>query len=164
MVQAHNDDTLSVRPASDDDLGAVLAIERVCYPEPCIAWTEEAFRQEIEKPFSNFLVLTDDATDTILTGYIVFWLLFDECHILNVAVHPDWRGLGIATRLVRHAVAAAVKKDMKRVFLEVRKTNTPAVELYQRLGFFVDHVKPTFYENGDDAYFMVLYLNKSNVF
>ena len=155
---------LSLRPATEDDLTAVLDIERRCYPAPCVAWTEEAFRGEIQKPFCHFLVLTDDETDSILVGYVVYWLLFDECHILNVAIHPDWRGQALGTLLVRNAINAAVKKEVKRVFLEVRKSNTGAISLYQKLGFFIDHIKTAFYENGDDCYFMVLYLEQSNKF
>jgi len=66
------EDTLSIRPATEDDLAAVLAIEQQCYRSPSIPWTEEAFRVELTKPFAQFLALTDDATDSIVTAYIVF--------------------------------------------------------------------------------------------
>lgn len=157
-------ESFSARPATEDDLPQILAIEKLAYPEPCVPWSQQAFLEELKKPFSHFIVLTDDETDSTILGYIVYWQIFDECHILNVAVHPDWRGLGHAIRLVRLAINAAVRKDQKRLFLEVRTTNKPAIELYQRLGFFIDHTKPKFYENGDDAYFMVLYLNQKNTF
>jgi len=157
----HDEDSFSFRPATEDDLPAILKIERQCYKIP---WTEEAFRQELTKPFSSFLVVTDDATDSIIMGYIVFWPLFDESHILNVTVNPEWRGLGLAQRLVRHVISASLKKEMKRVFLEVRKSNTAAIALYQKLSFYIDHVKKSFYEDGEDAYFMVLYLDKPNKF
>ncbi len=154
----------SMRPATAEDLPLILEIEHRCYPAPCVPWTEEAFRGEIEKPFCHFLLLTDDETDSIVAGYIVYWLLFDECHLLNVAVHPDCRGQQLGMSLVRNAINAAVKKEVKRVFLEVRKSNTGAIALYQKLGFFVDHIKSGFYENGEDCYFMVLYLDQPNKF
>ena len=151
----------SIRPATEDDLPAILEIENSVYPIP---WTAEQFKAEIEKPFANVLVLTDDDTDQIVAGYVVFWMMFDECHILNVAVHPKWRGLGIGGKLTRIAVDFALKKELKRVFLEVRKSNEAAVKLYQKVGFFIDHIKPRFYDNGEDAYFMVMYLTRPNHF
>lgn len=154
----------SLRPATEEDLPKILELEKLCYPSPAVPWTEEAFRTELTKPFANFLMLTDDETDSEIAGYIVYWTMFDEAHILNVAVNPEWRGLGFATQLVRHVINHALKKDMKRVFLEVRKSNESAAALYQKLGFFIDHIKSKFYENGEDAYFMVLYLNKANKF
>lgn len=154
----------SIRPATEEDLPSILAIERKSYVAPATPWTEQAFREELTKPFSNFLVLTDDATDSIIPGYIIYWTMFDECHILNVAIDPEWRGVGFATKLVRMAINVALKKNLKRVFLEVRKSNEGAFALYQKLGFFVDHIKKNFYENGEDAYFMVLYLDKANQF
>lgn len=153
--------TFSLRPASAEDLAPVLEIERKSYPLP---WTEDAFRQEMEKPFARFLVLTDDDTDAVIAGYIVFWLMFDECHILNVTVHPDWRGLKFGTRLVRQTINEAMKRDAKRIFLEVRKSNQTAVSFYQTFGFFIDHVKKAFYADGEDAYFMQIYLEKRNAF
>lgn len=152
----------SVRPATDEDLSRVSEIERFAYLAPCLPWSEAAFRAEIAKDFSHFHVLTDDETDSVIIGYIVYWLLHDECHILNVAIDPEWRGLGFAVRLVRTAINAAVKREFQRVFLEVRKSNVAAVALYQKLGFFIDHIKPHFYENGEDAYFMVLNLKQVN--
>lgn len=151
----------SLRPASADDLATVLEIERRSYPLP---WTEESFRQEMEKPFARFFVLTDDETDSVVAGYIVFWLMFDECHILNVTVHPDWRGLKLGTRLVQQTINEAVKREAKRVFLEVRKSNTGAVAFYQSFNFYIDHVKKAFYADGEDAYFMQIFLDKPNTF
>lgn len=151
----------SLRPAAEEDLPAILKIEGQSYPLP---WTEEAFRLELQKPFASFLVLTDDETDSKIAGYVVYWALFDETHVLNLAVNPDWRGLGFGQRLMRQVINESLRKELKRVFLEVRKSNEGAVTLYQKLGFFIDHVKKKFYEDGEDAYFMVLYLNRQNQF
>lgn len=153
--------SFSIRPAAEEDLSKIIELEKKCYPFP---WTLEAFRMEFTKPFSNFLVLTDDETDSVIAGYIVYWLMFDECHILNVATDPEWRGLGFAEKLIRQAINSALRKDAKKVFLEVRKSNAGAIALYQKLGFFIDHIKKNFYEDGEDGYFMLLYLDKANKF
>ena len=154
-------DGFSVRPASVEDLPAILEIERKAYPLP---WTEKQFKEEFERPYSRFLVLTDDETDSQIAGYTVCWQMFDETHILNVTTNPEWRGLGIGTYFVRHIMGEAAKKDHKRVFLEVRKNNKAAVELYQKLGFFIDHIKPEFYSDKEDAYFMVRFVDRESQF
>jgi ribosomal-protein-alanine N-acetyltransferase len=151
--------TFSLRPATEQDIPKVMEIERVSYPFP---WTEEAFIHEFQKPFSHFLVLSDDQTDELIAGYLVFWMLFEECHILNIAVHSNYRGLGFAKQMLSKARDMALQKNLKRMFLEVRKSNVAAVALYQKLGFFIDHIKKNFYEDGEDAYFMQLFLDKSN--
>ena len=156
-----NDTPMSLRPATEEDLNAVLKIEAQSYPTP---WTREQFKEEMQKPFANFLVLTDDETDSTVAGYVIYWIMFDEAHILNVTSALDWRGLGIGTRLVRHVISHALKKEVKKVFLEVRKSNSAAVALYQKVGFFIYHVKKSFYSDGEDAYFMQLFLEKQNDF
>jgi ribosomal-protein-alanine N-acetyltransferase len=115
---------------------------------------------ELSKPYSSFLVYTDDETDTEIAGYIIFWTMFDECQILNLGVDISFRGLGIAQKLVRQAVQQAISKNIRKVLLDVRKSNQPAILLYQKVGFVIIHVRKSFYSNGEDAYQMALYLNQ----
>jgi len=153
MTELKTATTFSLRPATIDDLDAILEIERLAYPLP---WTRQQFVDEVENPRSHFLVYTDDETDTYVAGYIVFWDLEHETHILNVAVNLDWRGLGMGLKLVGAAINHSYRCNHDRVFLEVRASNSGAISLYQKVGFQVDHVKKSFYENKEDAVFMVL--------
>jgi ribosomal-protein-alanine N-acetyltransferase len=154
----------SLRPATEDDLPRVLELERLCHPEPGNAWTEENLRAELLKPYGRFLVLTDDETDERISGYIVFWMMFDECHILNVAVDPEHRRRGIGRCLVRRAVGESVKKDFRKILLDVRKSNVGAAALYQGAGFVITHIRKGFYSNGEDAYQMALYMDTESDF
>ncbi len=156
MVQFAQEN-FSLRPGTEDDLQPILQIEKGSYPYP---WSEASFKEELQKQFSNFWVLTDDKTDSKLIAYAVFWLLFDECHILNIAVHLDWRNLGAGTFLVRKIIQEAMNKGKKKVFLEVRKSNTAAINMYKKLGFFTDHIRKEFYSDKEDACFMVLYFEQ----
>ena len=151
MIQA----SMSLRPLTDDDLPALVEIEQKVHIAP---WTLDHFRAELEKPYSEVLVMTDDETDAHIAGYIVFWLMFDECQILNVAVDLPYRGLGLAKRMLRQVVTLADKKGVHRIILDVRKSNGAAVQLYQSLGFVISRVQKAFYSNGEDAYGMTLSL------
>lgn len=150
--------TYSLRPATEDDLPKVLEIEQKLHVAP---WTAEHFRAEMTKPFSQFLVLTDDETDEVVAGYIVYWVMMDECQILNIVVDLPFRSQGFAKRMLRQAVGVAVNQGAKRVVLDVRKSNTPAIQLYQSCHFSIVQVRKAAYSNGEDAYQMALNLNES---
>lgn len=150
----------SLRPATLEDLPAVLEIERKAHLAP---WGEENFKGELEKPYCQFWVLTDDETDEQIAGYIVFWVMFDEAQILNVVVDLPYRGLGYAQNMISRAIQVATKKEAKRLTLEVRKGNLPAIQLYQKMGFTIQQIRKQFYSNGDDAYFMVLSLTGDDI-
>lgn len=150
----------SLRPATRDDLAEICRIETAVHVAP---WTEQHFVDELQKPYSEFLVMTDDDTDTQVAGYIVYWLMFDECQILNVAVDLPYRGLGFAKLMIRRAVQAALKKEIRKVTLDVRRGNKAAIQLYQGLGFTITSVRKAFYSNGEDAYQMRLSLQDDGI-
>jgi ribosomal-protein-alanine N-acetyltransferase len=138
--------------ANEDDLAEIVKIEQQSYPFP---WSVDAFRNELLKPFSNVRVFRDDSSRVF--AYVVYWMLFDECHILNVTVAPALRGQSWGKHLVQSVLAQARLNQAKRAFLEVRVDNAAAIGLYQKLGFFIDHEKANFYDDGTSAYFMIIY-------
>lgn len=152
----------SLRPATEDDLGPVAELEKACHPAAGNAWTIENLRAELLKPYGRFLVLTDDETDERIAGYLVFWMMFDECHVLNVAVAPDFRRRGVGRYLVQQAVRESVQKDYRKILLDVRKSNGAAAALYQDQGFVITHVRKAFYGDGEDAYQMALFIDPEN--
>ena len=146
----------SIRPVTEDDVSAIAQIENTVHVAP---WTEANIFEELGKPFGRFLLMTDDETDEVVAGYICYWMMMEEAHILNVATDLPFRGKGVAKFLVRKAIQEAQQKEIKRVILEVRKSNEAAIGLYQTLGFTISHVRKAFYSNGEDAYSMALELN-----
>lgn len=134
-----------------DDLQALAEMDKKFQAAP---WSAEQFGKELSKPFARVLVLSDDETDEKIAGFIVFWVLMDECQIQNLAIDIPFRGLGLAQRMIREAVRAALKVDCNRAVLEVRKSNLPAIQLYQKLGFGIVALRRGFYSNGEDAYQM----------
>lgn len=150
-------DEFSLRSATFDDLSSLVKIENQVHISP---WSEENFQAELEKPYSHILLLSDDDTDQIIAGYIVYWLMMEECEILNLAVDLPFRGLGYAERLVRAVVSTSIKMSLKRLILDVRKSNLSAIHLYQKVGFRISHIRKGFYSNGEDAYQMSIDLSE----
>jgi ribosomal-protein-alanine N-acetyltransferase len=150
----------SLRPATTDDLPKILEIEKRVHVAP---WDGAGFEGELAKPYCRFLLMTDDETDSEIAGYVVFWTMFDECQLLNIAVDLPHRGLGFAKQMIRHLVNVASQKNAKRVILDVRKSNAAAIGLYQALGFSISHVRKAFYSDGEEAYQMTLEMTGERV-
>jgi ribosomal-protein-alanine N-acetyltransferase len=102
--------------------------------------------------------LTDDETDSKIYGYGVFWALDETLEILNLADDLEYRGLGFAKFIMQCIIREGLKRGAKRLILDVRKSNLPAVGLYQRAGFAITQYRKGFYSNGEDAYHMTLEL------
>ena len=142
---------VSPRPAVEDDLKQILQIEVQSYPEP---WKIGHFQDELKKPYTRAIVLTDDETDSIVIGYIVYWLQAEGVSLLNVSIDPKWRGFGFGMRLMQTMINEAVKEDIPRIILEVRASNKNAIALYHSIGFKVTHERTGFYANGETALVM----------
>jgi ribosomal-protein-alanine N-acetyltransferase len=144
---------VSLRPATQDDLEQILVIEKKSYPHP---WNQEHFVAEMSKPYAHVYVLTDDETDEFVAGYIVYWVQIEGVSLLNVAVHPDWRGLGYAQKLLQSMIKETVRDEISKINLEVRASNLNAIALYKKIGFSQTHLRKKFYANGEDAIVMEL--------
>lgn len=138
------------------DIDQVLAIERTSFSMP---WSRNLFLSEFRSPLVStlFVSLSSTAPKRIVTGYIVFWLVADEMHILNLAVAPGQRQRGIARRLVLTGIKHAYAKGAHRAFLEVRASNMFAQKLYSSLGFTGTSVRRNYYDTPvEDAVVMTL--------
>ncbi len=111
----------------------VVEIERLSSTNP---WTEDSFLHEIEENvFSRPRVaMTLDAPCAVV-GYCVSWIVFQEMHIQNVAVHPRHRRVGLALHMLQRALEEGVQAGAVSAHLEVRRGNAAAVKLYESLGF-----------------------------
>lgn len=148
---------VSLRPMSRDDLDAVMAIERRAFPQP---WTRAFFEKELATSFATLRVAVEPTPDgTLVIGYSVHWRVTDEVHLLNVAVHPDRRGLGVGRILVDTLSAESRASGARVVFLEVRAGNRSARSLYGRLGFRELGIRRAYYGPGQDAIVMELRLD-----
>ena len=147
-------EVITIRPMTEDDLDAVLAIEKASFPSP---WGRILFLGELNSAHSFPMVARN--SEGIVVGYICPMLVIDEGHILNVAVHPRYRGHGIGRLLVKKVLADCRFKEAEFVSLEVRPSNTVAITLYRDLGFIVTGRRKAYYENGEDALMMEYIFN-----
>jgi len=134
----------------EDDVPQILTIENASFSTP---WTEAAFLHEIHKPYALNLVLL---VGTRLAGYLCLNFVFEEGHILNLAVHADFRRRGLATLLMRDGLTELKKKGCRFIYLEVRGSNNVAQTFYERFGFKVVGLRKKYYTNPiEDAVVMM---------
>jgi len=137
-----------LRAMTAADVARVAAIETVSLPTP---WSEDAFRHELEVPFSRAFVAHPPDDTTQVAGYVVFWRVADEIHLLDLAVAPDLRGHGIGRQLAGRVLEEARACGACRTILEVAADNTAARTLYESLGFVTTHVRRDYYGLGRAA-------------
>lgn len=133
------------------DLPQVMELERLAFPSP---WTPGLFLHELKLSFSRLLLARAGGDHGQLLGYICWWLVGDEVHILNLAVHPQARRSGTGRALVARVLADAVARQAASVSLEVRHDNDAALALYRGLGFFAVGRRRNYYGQGEDAIMM----------
>ena len=146
---------LTIRKARLADIRAIFAIEKESFPTPWSRWT---FLAELNQPVSHFLVAgPSPPSPWQLWGYIIFWVVADEMHLLNLAVHPQHRRRGIAWNLLVEALNLARGQGARVAWLEVRPTNTAARTLYESFGFEEVGRRPRYYDDTqEDAILLAL--------
>lgn len=141
---------------NEADLDDVLAIEERSFPKP---WSRVLFESELDNPVSQSYTLKSvSGGSAALAAYIVFWVVHEEAHILNIAVREDFRKKGLASRLLSHALDMLVKRPaVSYVYLEVRRSNAAGRRLYEKFGFKEAYERKDYYGD-EDAIVMVLTL------
>ncbi len=139
------------RQASSDDLEMLEIIERECFRDP---WNAEMLFSELNMPHSTYEILTDGES---AFGYLSYLHILDELHIMNIAVLPDYQGLGYGKLMVKKIIDDARDKQASAITLEVRESNHRAQKLYEKLGFFCAGTRPHYYMDKENA--LIYWLN-----
>jgi ribosomal-protein-alanine N-acetyltransferase len=140
-----------------DDVDRIVAIERDGFRHP---WSADLLRRELHHAWSTSLVAVElhraPEAERIL-GFIVFWIVHDEVHVLNVAGAADARRRGVARFLMEEAANRGRAAAARIATLEVRRSNAAAIALYDGLGYRQVGIRPNYYvDEGEDAIVMVL--------
>jgi ribosomal-protein-alanine N-acetyltransferase len=137
-------DELIIRKMQEKDIPEILKIERISFSTP---WTEVSFLNEIQNPYA---ILKVALSVEVIIGYICAHHILDECHILNLAVHPDFRRRGIAKLLLKELMNESMEKGSKFYYLEVRISNIGAQQFYERFGFRIVGKRKKYYHSPDE--------------
>ena len=138
--------TAEIVPMSEEYVQQIAEIEKLCFSAP---WSEEGIREELSNENSHFLAAV--CGEKVL-GYIGAQEICGEAYIANVAVHPEYRRMGLGERLISEAAEGAKTRLCEFITLEVRKSNAPAIALYRKEGYNIAGERKNFYsdpvENG----------------
>ena len=146
---------LRSRRMERSDLGEILEIEKVSFPAP---WTRDMFIEEMSNRSARLVVFTEDKR---IVGYMCFWEVLDEAHLMNIAVHPDRRGRGYGMYMMERLQWLSLKDGLKRIILDVGRRNLPARKLYKKCGFNSIGFRKNYYSSiNDDAIVMEKWLGR----
>lgn len=146
-LNAHH---LHFRPFTANDIPSLIEIEKLSFTTP---WSEETFHHELTDNALAHYTVADYGGRVI--GYCGVWLIVDEAHVTNIAVHPHFRGQKIGEGLLTYVMAMAQLQGAGKMTLEVRPSNKAALNLYKKLGFIHTGIRPRYYQdNHEDAWIM----------
>ena len=144
-----------IRRMSAADIPFAAEIERLCFVHP---WSEQSINEEMCKENSVFLMAFEDETPI---GYVGLSTILDEGYMGNLGVVEEYRRKGIGRALMNELINECKAMDSAFVTLEVRASNTPAVKLYESLGFTEAGRRKNYYKEPlEDAILMTLYFKE----
>ena len=132
---------IEIRKMEKADIFQLAEMEKLCFSDP---WSLSAFEYELKNPLSLWLVAAEGSE---ILGYVGSQTVLDASDMMNVAVAPAYRRRGIAEKLIVSLIAMLKQTDSRSLTLEVRCSNTPAVTLYEKLGFSQVGRRPGYYRN-----------------
>ena len=135
-----------ILPAELHHLEEIVGIENSAFNTP---WTRNQIKNDIQSntDSENWVHMMDE----MVIGYIFGWIIHDEFHLNNIAVHPEYLRRSIGKALLRHIIARVISHDIKLILLEVSAHNIAAQKCYKSLGFTQMGVRKDYYSKGDDA-------------
>jgi len=144
----------AIRPAQTGDLDEIARIERESFRIP---WKREFFESELSEPYRYARVLAGgEGAVPRIGGYLFAVSLYEEFHVNKIATDPRVRQRGYGRQLIEDAIERAWSIGAANVTLEVRVSNLPAREFYRSYGFREAFRRKAYYQDGEDAYALVL--------
>ena len=127
-------------------LKEISALERASFVNP---WSCESLSAEILNPLNlTSIISSKSATKPEILGYSLTRIISPEAELLRVAVKPEVRGQGAATKILAELLRKLIPLQVEKVYLEVSEKNLPAIALYQKAGFSNISYRPNYYDNG----------------
>ena len=141
-------DLFLISEGSIENVQEIYTMEKLIFKDE--AWTLKMFEFELSKSeISRSLIIQEN---TFILGYCIFRIFAKECQILNFGVLPKRQQEGIGGILLKEILKNLTRNSS--VFLEVKKSNFPAVNLYQKHGFNIFGIRKNYYKDGSSALLM----------
>jgi len=143
------DNKVHIRWMIRRDMAEVLEIENASFDNP---WSESDFVTALRQ--RNCIGMVAELDDRVV-GFMIYELHKTRLHVLDFAVHPDWRRVGIGDQLASKLIRKLTKERRTRIIVYVRETNLSAQQFFRNAGFRAISVMREFYDDTDeDAYVM----------
>ena len=126
---------------NESHVAEVAALEAMCFSEP---WSEKSVASELTNPLSLWLVALEGET---VIGYVGSQTVMGWSDMMNVAVHPDHRRLGVGKALIEELIRQLREQGSENLTLEVRTSNENAKALYAGLDFMEVGRRKNYYHN-----------------
>jgi ribosomal-protein-alanine N-acetyltransferase len=137
---------LEICPFEKQYINEILCIENLSFTDP---WSRESMEKELLNSLARYLVVKCNSQ---VIGYGGMWLILDEGHITNIAIHPEFRGIGAGNLLLQALISLCTAEGITALTLEVRASNTVAQNLYYKYGFLLEGIRKGYYaDNNEDA-------------
>lgn len=141
--------TINISLMTKEDIDGVINVGLLSLKE---SFSKGAFLKELSNPIAKYLVLK---SNDVIVGFIGVWTILDEGHIMDIAVHPQYRNKGIGSLLLEFLISKLESFGLKSMTLEVRASNIVAKALYKKYGFEEEGVRKGYYSNNkEDAIIM----------
>jgi ribosomal-protein-alanine N-acetyltransferase len=150
--------TFTLRRFNSSDLEKVMHINHVCLPENYTSF----FFLNLSKRFPETFLVAEEKGEVV--GYVMCRIetrlpgftigIKKKGHVISIAVLPEYQRRGVGYALMRETMRSMLLYNAKECFLEVRASNTPAVNLYKKMGFEITRTLRGYYSDGEDAYLM----------
>ena len=142
-------DSVEILPINNKYLDGVLSVSKLSFTT---SWSKESFESELSNQHANYYVAV---VNGLVAAFGGMWIILDEAHITNIAVHPEFRSCHIGTRILSALIDQCKLSGINGMTLEVRASNYTAQKLYSNFGFQVEGVRKEYYaDNKEDALIM----------
>ena len=132
---------ISIEKMTDTNIHGVKEICDLSFSSP---WSLNSLNKELSNEKATYIIVK---LGNKVVGFGGMWILFDEADITNIAVHPEYRGHNFGDIIVENLIKTAKELGASCMTLEVRASNTPAINLYKKHNFSIEGTRKNFYEN-----------------
>lgn len=144
---------------TEEDIDGVLNITNLCFSTP---WSRSSISGELNNPLAKYIIAKDIEKNSVI-GFIGAWIVIGEADITNVAVHPNYRKLGVGSKLLSSLINMCDDLNCSLINLEVRVSNISAQNLYKKFSFIENGLRKGYYEDTKEDAILMTYFNNKKV-